>query len=216
MLLSIVSIAAFHSMKTSNRIVELKMSESRSNPNTDKSDNVDKGDKAKREWKSGYIFVDKKQDNNRRNPRRNDPWWMREEEKNNPRMLSPYKPWWLEEDETKKVSSSWKIAEMREEAERRGLQDTTGLKKDELLEKLKASQQSCDLSDDNFTEPEFVAAKETETPPCYPQIYEGSSENIELLRNKVMLSGPMVEKGSTAGPKKPTGRSASSKLRKRT
>ena len=35
-------------------------------------------DKAKREWKSGYIFVDKKKDNGR-NPRRNDPWWMRDE-----------------------------------------------------------------------------------------------------------------------------------------
>ena len=41
-------------------------------------------------WKSGYVLV-----NDRKNDRlRNDPWWMREEEKNNPRMLPEYKPFW--------------------------------------------------------------------------------------------------------------------------
>jgi hypothetical protein len=38
------------------------------------------GDDYERNWKTGYIFVDgKKGGDNRRNPRRNDPWWMREE-----------------------------------------------------------------------------------------------------------------------------------------
>ena len=41
-------------------------------------------------WKSGYVIV-----NDRKNDRlRNDPWWMREEEKNNPRMLPEYMPFW--------------------------------------------------------------------------------------------------------------------------
>lgn len=50
----------------------------------------DDKDSMRNKWKSGYVIV-----NDRKNDRlRNDPWWMREEEKNNPRMLPEYKPFW--------------------------------------------------------------------------------------------------------------------------
>lgn len=54
----------------------------------------DKDDNMRKQWKSGYTLVnDKDRSNSRR--LRNDPWWMREEEKNNPRILPEYKPSWL-------------------------------------------------------------------------------------------------------------------------
>ena len=54
-------------------------------------------------WNSDYILSNR---NNRRNSvgdrfaqvrRRNEPWWMRDEERNNPRILPPYEPWWRQE-----------------------------------------------------------------------------------------------------------------------
>ena len=47
-----------------------------SNSNNNNNNNKKKGSK---EWKSGYIFVEGKKNDNRRNPRRNDPWWMRDD-----------------------------------------------------------------------------------------------------------------------------------------
>ena len=50
-------------------------------------------DSARNTWKSGYVLVNDR--GNRGNRRlRNDPWWMQEEEKNNPRMLPEYNPVW--------------------------------------------------------------------------------------------------------------------------
>ena len=46
-------------------------------------------------WKSGYNLVNDRGNGRSNNRRlRNDPWWMQEEEKNNPRMLPEYKPTW--------------------------------------------------------------------------------------------------------------------------
>ena len=42
--------------------------------------------------------------------------------------------------------------------------------------------------DDNFRQPTFTNSYEHKPKPaCYPDIYEGSVENIELLKRKIML-----------------------------
>lgn len=125
-------------------------------------------------WKSGKVFGQ----NGERRRRNNDPWWMREEEKNNPRIISQYKPWWM--DRNPLVDRTWKVAELREEATRRNL-DTSG-SKSELIDKLVASSRMYDLSDSNFRVPTFVSSEEKAPSKCYPEHYEGTTENIEKLR----------------------------------
>lgn len=121
-----------------------------------------------KEWKSGYIF-----NNNSKNgpPRRmrNDPWWMRDEEKNNPRMLPEYKPWWV--DTNTIVNDTWKVADLRKEAERRGI-DPLG-KKNELIERLVESSKTYSLTDDNFFNPIFTESNNDKliSRNCFPQTY---------------------------------------------
>lgn len=57
----------------------------------------------------------------------------RDEEKNNPRIKAPYTPWWSLGPPAD--MSGWKVADLRTEAEKRGLPHD-GLKKTELLEQL--------------------------------------------------------------------------------
>lgn len=130
-------------------------------------------DKLVRDWKSGSTF---------RQPRsrRNDPWWMREEEKTNPRILPIYKPWWLD---NVLVNNSWKVADLRKEAARRGMeQDISKMKKAELIELLSKSSMEYDLSDRGFRAPVFQKFQQSELPPCYPEVYEGGAANVEKLR----------------------------------
>jgi hypothetical protein len=114
------------------------------------------------------------------NRKRNDPWWMREEERNNPRIFSPYKPYWLEAGS---VDGSWKVADLREEAEKRGL-DASGLKAD-LISRINVCVDKFSLSDDAFTVPIFVPVPDSELTRCYPEIYEGGMENVQVLIDKV-------------------------------
>ncbi|KAJ1410924.1 hypothetical protein B484DRAFT_402786 [Ochromonadaceae sp. CCMP2298] len=132
------------------------------------------GEKA---WQSGYI-LNKRNDNSGRRTR-NDPWWMREEERNNPRIFPPYQPWWLE---ARPVESSWKVADLREVAGKRGL-DSTGLKAD-LIERINLSVASFSLSDDAFTVPIFVPVPDSELTRCYPEVYEGGLEAVQVLIDK--------------------------------
>lgn len=57
----------------------------------------------------------------------------RDEEKNNPRIRPPYTPWWALGPPAD--MSGWKVAELRVEAEKRGLPHD-GLKKGDLVEQL--------------------------------------------------------------------------------
>jgi hypothetical protein len=136
------------------------------------------------QWQSGNnVFKNK---NNRRGGRRNDPWWMRDEEKNNPRVLPVYKPWWLVNNVM--VDTSWKVADLREEAIRRGItkEEANDLKKDKLVEMLQDLTQKYRLSSDTFTEPLFSAIPETAArPSCFPTTYEGL-DGIATLNEEIL------------------------------
>lgn len=111
---------------------------------------------------------------------------MREEEKTNPRVLPIYKPWWLD---NVFVDESWKVADLRKEAARRGMAGTSSMKKDELIQALQNSSKAFDLSNAGFKSPVFVKARASELPACYPDIYEGGAKEIEQLR-KMILNTP--------------------------
>lgn len=136
------------------------------------------GEKVVQDWKSGQVF---------RQPRsrRNDPWWMREEEKTNPRVLPIYKPWWLD---NVFVDDSWKVADLRKEASRRGMLDTSDMKKSDLLTELHRSSLAYDLSNKGFKPPAFRRLDSSALPACYPEVYEGGSAAIEVLRENSFLN----------------------------
>jgi len=138
------------------------------------------GDRLVKDWKSGAAL---------RQPRsrRNDPWWMREEEKTNPRVLPIYKPWWLDNCI---VDESWKVPELRKEANRRGMSQASTMKKAELIEALQKSSMEYDLSDKNFRSPEFRQRNSSQLPACYPEVYEGSSNIAKLRETFLSTSAP--------------------------
>ena len=142
------------------------------------------------DWKSGQVFKGQQP-----RSRRNDPWWMREEEKTNPRVLPIYKPWWLDNIF---VDDSWKVADLRKEAARRGMTGTSAMKKDELVQVLRESSEAYDLSNKAFKPPVFIKAKVEELPSCYPEVYEGGEREIELLRRNVFLNA-VAPVGETKG-----------------
>ena len=121
-------------------------------------------------WQTGKIF-----NNNLAPRRRNDPWWMRDEEKNNPKLLPEYKPWWL--DSNQLVDESWKVNDLKAEANRRGIAEINGLKKAELIQLLLVSTQANSLTDDNFTNPSYYKSDKVK-PTCYPDVYESNYEQI--------------------------------------
>jgi len=141
-----------------------------------------------KDWRSGNdVFKGDKQQQQQQQPgrsRRNDPWWMREDEKTNPRVLPAYKPWWLEKVS---VDDSWKVAELRKEAERRGMETAAGMKKAEILSALQESSATYDLSDNGFRAPFFKAHLPGELPSCWPDVYEGGKEEIEKLQASIMV-----------------------------
>lgn len=105
---------------------------------------------------------------------------MRDDEKDNPKMLPAYKPWWVESNVI--VNDSWKVADLKKEAERRGL-DTVGKLKADLVEALVLSSRRYDISESGYTAPVFTANEaKKELPPCYPEVYEGK-DNYENIRN---------------------------------
>jgi hypothetical protein len=147
-----------------------------------------------KEWKSGEVFK------SRPRGRKNDPWWMREEEKGNPRILPAYQPWWFPSGEEATapaadgvvttgnvwVDDSWKLVDLKNEALRRGLKPAA--KKDLLIAQLLESSRLHDLSDSGF-----VDAKVSPTSPfevnigCFPEIYE-TPEDYANLKLKVSQS----------------------------
>ena len=127
-------------------------------------------------WQTGRIF-----NNNPAPRRRNDPWWMREEEKNNPKLLAEYRPWWL--DSNPIVDDSWKVNDLKAEANRRGIGGINGLKKAELIQLLLVSSQASSLTDDNFTNPSYYKSDKPK-PSCYPDIYE---PNYDQIRSDMSL-----------------------------
>ena len=121
--------------------------------------------------------------------RRNDPWWMREEEKNNPRVLPEYTPWWADGRSCAvDISCFSTVAQLKAEATRRELVFPTASKKAELQDLLRQSNEQYGLSDANFLYPEYTPRPKT-TPPCYPESYEGV-EGIESLRKKSFMTMP--------------------------
>ena len=123
---------------------------------------------AQRTWRSGDVLVPKNLPDNPNGKRRNDPWWMRDDEKNNPRILPVHKPWWRESYE--KVDSTWTIADLKAEAVRRGIA-VRGLK-NKILAQLVEQEHRYSLMDDNFTPPVFIPLSGTERNSCYPDVYE--------------------------------------------
>jgi hypothetical protein len=139
-----------------------------------------------KDWRSGNdVFKggEKQQQQQPGRSRRNDPWWMREDEKTNPRVLPVYKPWWLEKVP---VDDSWKVADLRKEAERRGMESAAGMKKAEILSALQSSTAAYDLSDSGFRAPTFRAHTPGELPSCWPDVYEGGKAEIEKLQASIM------------------------------
>jgi hypothetical protein len=145
--------------------IKIKLESTRSNNELEKN------------WRSGYI---KHTNHNRR--RSNDPWWMHDDEKNNPRFLPPYSPWWSTNNTI--VTNAWKINELRSETKTRGI-SSAGLKA-ELIHRLVESSKKYDLSDDNFTTPNYISAEAQQLHTCYPEVYEGGEENIQKFKLQIM------------------------------
>lgn len=123
---------------------------------------------AQRTWRSGDALVPKNLPENPNGRRRNDPWWMRDDEKNNPRILPRHNPWWCEH--YKNVDLSWKVAELKAEAVRRGI-TAKGIKSD-IIAQLQEQERRYSMSDENFTPAVFIAKSEKELNKCYPDVYE--------------------------------------------
>lgn len=130
-------------------------------------------DHVKKTWQSGSNLVEKK----KRSRFGAIPWWMSEEEKNNPRVLPAYKPHWLEKNT--KVDNSWKVADLRVEATRRGL-SSEGLK-NELIDRINSFAASYSLDSDNFTAPKIreLSSDEDLLYACYPQVYEKELQDVK-------------------------------------
>lgn len=111
--------------------------------------------------------------------RRNDPWWMKDDEKDNPGLIEPYRPWWIY---NVFVNSTWEISELENEARRRGL-SALG-QKEELIRRLNTSSMLHRLTDDNFRAPIFVPVSAKDINECYPDLYEGGEDKMQMLRNK--------------------------------
>lgn len=145
------------------------------------------------QWQSGRVFQ-KRGGQRNGGRRRNDPWWMRDEERNNPRILPQYKPWWLENI---MVDSSWKISDLRKEAMRRAdvngnvasaagagghnEEEINAMKKAELVDLLVGLTEQYSLANDGFTSIEFIDSTGGKKPPCYPQVYEGGQDKMESI-----------------------------------
>jgi hypothetical protein len=144
-------------------------------------------------WSTGKIFtkVQKR--------RRNDPWWMREEESNNPRILPIYQPWWFnvsyvgshnflgdENFGNILVNETWKVADLKAEALRRGLNPAS--KKDLLIRQLQESSRLKDLSDEGFTSGKLVSSNSVTSDElfnkCYPNYYE-TKDQLNIFREKL-------------------------------
>eukprot|EP01035_Chromulina_nebulosa_P023082 gene23082-29908_t len=145
-------------------------------------------DSARNTWKSGYVLVNDR--GNRGNRRlRNDPWWMQEEEKNNPRMLPEYNPVWKSISGTDFEDSSVLKEVLVNEAKLRGL--STSGKKAELLERLREYASRHSLSDDNFRAPQYSSTNALTLPTCYPEVYEGFLGIQELQEKISQMSAPI-------------------------
>lgn len=115
---------------------------------------------------------DQDKGNMKQEKKTNDPWWMRSDEENNPFMLPRYRPWWMVNFY---VDNSWTLPKLKAEAARRAL-DSKG-KKDELIASINLVAKLYDLSDDNFTEPEFIETDSSRLPSCYPEVYSKTPVN---------------------------------------
>lgn len=146
-------------------------------------DQGNEGVDERKAWKSGRIFSKEP----RKSKGSNEPWWMRDEEKNNPRVLPPYKPWWSKRSAL--VDSSWKVEELKKEAMRRDLY-IKGSKKDELISILQESSSRYDISDKGFVSPNYVDKTRTNAvPTCYPESYE-NEESLKSLHTMALRQPP--------------------------
>lgn len=139
-------------------------------------------------WQSGKIFNRPTGNQRREKGGSSHAWWMKEEEENNPRMLPKYKPSWMG---SSLVDSTWKLVDLKAEAQRRGLK-VTG-KKDELIARINASNPNNLakelLSDDKFTASRYIEVENNDRPSCYPEVYEGTGE-IARLKEMFMTMPP--------------------------
>ena len=120
-------------------------------------------------WQSGYTFSKELKPKKAGGWLRNEPWWMLEKESRNPRLLPVYKPWWARK--YVRVTGSLTLAELKAQAEERGI-STTGAKKAELLARLQEQEAIHALSDDNFIPPVFASSADKDLEACYPDVYE--------------------------------------------
>ena len=127
-------------------------------------------DTLRKTWRTGTTMINT-QIQKKPTARRNDPWWMRDEEKNNPRMLPIYRPWW---DLGKLASDQRKtIKELQTIAKALGL-GISGSKK-ELTDRIKNLENLYSMDDSNFRSPTYIpwsASNELTQESCYPDAYE--------------------------------------------
>ena len=102
-------------------------------PNNNNNYNSNKNDGAPKR----KVWNNARNTRPQRRNRNNDPWWMRDEESNNPRILPKYKPWWFDLN-LQNVDDSWKVPDLKIEAERRCIEGYKSMKKAELIAALSA------------------------------------------------------------------------------
>ena len=123
-------------------------------------------DRVKRVWNSAKNLIQPRKP--KPTMRRNDPWWMRDNEKNNPRILPEYRPWWVYSYEC--VGKSWTLSKLQQTAKYRGV-CSDGSKK-ELLARLRNTESANDLHDRNFYAPSYMDAPLDRLDGCYPEVYD--------------------------------------------
>lgn len=186
--------AVQHRAHSSEKPVEVKRVWKKSAPNAKASTTTRNKSQA---WKekptAGEVFLIQKTDKLVVKRGRRVPgyvaWYYTPEALKHRLALPPPNTWWMEKNFP--VDKSWKVADLRLEAERRGL-DIRGLKQ-ELIDRINESYRKYRLSDDNFTtipviQDDGIADQHR---CCFPEYYEdGALDAILEERKKTKIISP--------------------------
>ena len=98
------------------------------------------------------------------------------------------------------VDESWKVADLKEECNRRGIKPA-GTKKQELIDQLRTSSKLYDLSDAGMSKAKVTPHSFDKDLPCFPHIYE-TVEDIKRLKAKIMMQPAPTSSQSSSAPLK--------------